>query len=375
MLDQALDIFRLRQYFNVVTRIREAGVAVFDDPGFLADARRALLPLPFEHHGEPREGSPFPLRRRRSLPGLAGKRVALAATGGSGALASLVGLARALEERGMAPVAITVCSGSSLFGIPLAAGLSADEVAEFTLGLRPRDYLDVDVAGLLALVPRSGRGFTGLLRGEAVESTYRRLLGDRTLAELPIPVYAPLWDVEHNRVEYLGPDTHPDLPAARAVRLAIALPLFLQAVSHDGLWWGDGGVVDIFPVGPLLERGPVPDVVVAVNGFYPPGFAGEDAGGWHDRALSILYEAAQVRTCQQVQLAREHLARLEAACDVVMVEPVPYTKVRGLGFYRQFFDNAEWAMFMAAGRATTLEALDARYGTANRHTRPAAAFA
>ena len=155
-------------------------------------------------------------------------------------------------------------------------------------------------------------------------------------------------------MEYLGPDTHPDLPVARAVRMAIAMPLFFDPVELDGGYWCDGGIVDIFPVVPLLDIEPVPDLVVAVNGFYPPGFAGDDASGWHDRRWSILHAASQVRTCQHVELARHNLARLRRETDVVMVDPVPYDKVRGIGFYRQFLDTGEWPAFMQAGRDATL---------------------
>jgi NTE family protein len=182
---------------------------------------------------------------------------------------------------------------------------------------------------------------------------------------MPIPAYAPIWSVEHNRLEYLGPATHPDLPVARAVHMAIALPLFIQPVALDGEHWCDGGIVDIFPVQPLLEIEPPCDAVVAVNGFYPPGFAGEDATGWEQRRWSILHAASQVRTCQQVELARQNLKRLEAAADVAMTEPVPYRKVRGAGFYVQFLDNCEWGEFMRQGRLAGREALS-RLGPARR---------
>jgi NTE family protein len=356
MIGSVLDIFRLRQYFNAVTRARELAAGAFDDAGFLADARRALLPLPFEGRGRRAPPSPFPPPDVRPLRRLAGQRVAIAATGGSGALASVVGVARAFEERAVTPAAISVCSGSAMFGFPLGAGMPADDVAAFVLGLGPRDYLDVDLKGVLGLPVLAGRGFSGVLRGDAVEDAYRHLLGDVRMADLPVPVYAPIWDVDHNRLVHIGPDTHPDLAVARAVRMAIALPLFIQAVPLDGHWWCDGGIVDIFPVRPLIER-VAPDAVVAVNGFYPPEFAGEDVSGWHERSLSILYAAAQVRTCQQVELARENLARLRRECRVEMIEPVPYAKVRGTGFYRQFFDNSEWGLFMAAGRTAALDAL------------------
>ena len=34
----------------------------------------------------------------------------------------------------------------------------------------------------------------------------------------------------------------------------------------------------------------------------------------------------------------------------VLVEPVPYWKVAGAGFYQQFLDTREWPQFMRAGR-------------------------
>jgi NTE family protein len=359
MIGSLIDVFRMRQYFNAVTVARALAAGVFEDAGFLFDVRRALLPLPFEDRG-PREtvGPVFPPKQVVPLDGLAGRRVAIVTTGGSGALASLVGVARAFEERGVTPAAISACSGSALFAFPLGTGMPAEEVASFVLGLRPRDYVDLDVAGVLALPLTAARGFTGLLKGEAVEAAYRERFGDLRLADLEIPVYAPLWEVDHNRVVHIGPATHPDLPVARAVRMSVALPLFIQSVPLDGSWWCDGGVVDIFPVQPILGE-KAPDAVVAVNGFYPPEFVGEDETGWHDRSMSILYAASQVRTAQQAALARENLARLRAACEVELVDPVPYEKVRGTGFYRQFIDSSEWAAFMHAGHGAGLDALGA----------------
>jgi NTE family protein len=166
-----------------------------------------------------------------------------------------------------------------------------------------------------------------------------------------------VWNVERNCTEFLGPRTHPDLPVARAVHMAVALPLFFDPVLLDDRSWCDGGIVDIFPVHPVLDIEEPSELVLAVNGFYPPGFAGEDATGWRQRRLSILDVASQVRTSQQAQLAREHLARLRTATDVHLLEPVPYEVVQGAGFYRQFLEHAAWPGFMEAGRAAAAAAL------------------
>jgi len=357
MLSPVIDVFRLRQYFNVVTGVREVAHLVREDTAFLNTIRRALVRLPFENV-PPIETHPFPQGGRRHLDAaLGGRRFGLVATGGSGALASVVGVWRALEESGIRPDVVSVCSGSSLFGFPLACGLSAGDVAEFTLSLRTEDYVDVNWPGLASVVIAGGRGFAGMVVGDRIEETYRRLVGDMTLGEMPIPCYAPIWNIEENRLEYAGPRTHPDLPVARMIRAAIAIPLFIDPVLIDGLHWCDGGIVDIFPVRPLLEIEPACQVVLAVNGFYPPDFEGESAYGWRDKRASVLHIASQIRTSQQIELARTNLERLRAETTVMMLEPVPYSAVQGAGFYKHFIDRGAWPDFMRAGRADALHAL------------------
>lgn len=362
-LDAALDIFRIRQYFNVAVRGREVAAAVRKDAAFLGTVRRGILPLPFDRRPAPVQvfgplPSPVPL----PLPG----RVGVVATGGSGALASLVGVAKALEDTGTQVAVYSVCSGSALFGFPLGAGMSPSEVAELSTSVRPGDYLDIGWRETVTLLPALARGWCGIIRGDKLEAFYRRHLGDLTLAQMPTPVYAPIWNVEHNRLDYLGPRTCPDMPVARAIRMAVSMPLFFQPARRGGLSWCDGGIVDIFPVRPVLDIEPPVNAAVAVNGFYPHEFGGEDVTGWDARPFSILTAAAQVRTCQHAQLAREHLTTLRRHTQTLLVEPVPYQKVAGTGFYQQFLDNREWPQFMRAGREAMLASL-------HQHTRPSAA--
>ena len=362
MLSPVIDVFRMRQYFNVITRTRQLADLVRQDASFLRTVRRALITLPFETALQV-ETQPFPDATPRRLDhALGGRRFGLVATGGSGALASVVGVWKALEESHITPDVVSVCSGSSLFGFPLAAGIPAEEVAEFTLSLRTEDYVDVNWPGLASVAFDVGRGFAGMVVGDRIEQTYRRLLGDMTLADLPVPCYAPIWNIEENRLEYAGPRTHPELSVARMIRAAIAIPLFIDPVKIDGLHWCDGGIVDIFPVRPVLEIEERCDVVLAVNGFYPPNFEGESAYGWKESRASVLRIAAQVRTSQQIELARTSLERLRAETDVMMIDPVPYTMVMGAGFYKHFIDRTAWPDFMRAGRAEGLHALRAWAG-------------
>jgi NTE family protein len=353
-LDTALDIFRIRQYFNVVVGARDVAMAIGRDIRFLDALRRGVLPLPID----PRPPSgPIFEPQGDPAPGPLNGRVGVVATGGSGALASLIGVAKALQESETEVAVYSVCSGSALFGFPLGTGMPPDEVAQLTASVRPGDYIDVGWREMAALIPNLARGWSGFLRGDKLEEFYRSHFGDLTLAQLRIPTYAPIWNVEHNRLEFIGPRTYPDMPVARAIRMAVSMPLLIQPVVLDGLSWCDGGIVDIFPVRPVLDIEPAIDIAVAVNCFYPHEFRGEDITGWDDRPLSIVSAAAQVRNCQHAELAREHLARLRGAVPTLLVEPVPYWKVAGTGFYEQFLDTRDWPEFMRAGRAAMLEAL------------------
>ena len=72
--------------------------------------------------------------------------------------------------------------------------------------------------------------------------------------------------------------------------------------------------------------------------------------------------ASQLRTSQQAESPCSNLSRLEKHLPVLMIEPVPYEKVRGVGFYRQFLNTGEWGRFMRAGRTDTRRVLADVFG-------------
>ena len=351
----AFDIFRVREYFDAITSARQIARRVREDAGLVSSLRRALVRTPLEPRTQPRGSrfwGPTPEGRRRKIG------LAIAATGGSGAMASLVGVLRACEELGVVPRVMSFASGAALFALPIAAGKSAEETAQFILSIDPTDWVDPNWAQLLGMIPARGRGFAGLLKGSRIEASYRRFLGRVELGDLEIPSYAPVWNVEYNRLEYIGPRNHPHMEVAHAIRMAIALPLFVDPVRWKGGYWCDGGIVDIFPVHPILDIEGRCDLALVVNGFYPHDFAGELYAGWRRRPWSILELADQVVVAQHQELAREHLARLRSQIPtVISIEPVPYERVRRGGFYAQFLDHRDWPQFMRAGRRAALGAL------------------
>src|SRR5208282_1456512 len=108
----------------------------------------------------------------RPVGGLQGKRIAIIATGGSGGCVALVGVARAFEEAGIRPALISCCSGSVIWGAMWAAGLSAQEMADFSLSWHPEDYLDIQWHRLPRFLLSALRDFSGLAKGVAVERLF-----------------------------------------------------------------------------------------------------------------------------------------------------------------------------------------------------------
>jgi NTE family protein len=355
-LNYLTDLARVGQYLRHPVRADLWLRALRADLSVLEQLRRGLLPLPFDRAAEP-SSAVFPPAREPHQPVWQGRRVAVVATGGSGALASVVGVVRALGEAGVTPTAYGLCSGSAMFGIPLAAGLSTDEVARGLLRLRPDQYLDPGWRRLAVAPLRLGRGWAGLMDGEAVERAFTDLLGPVTLGELATPVWFPAWGIEENRLRYISSLDDPDLPAARAVRMAIALPLAFEPVAYQGHSYLDGGIVEILPSRPFVQAD-LADVAVVVNGFYRPGFHADEDHRWRDEPLSLLRVSGQTRLMGHVDAARRSLDDLQAATEVHMLEPVPYGRVQGAGLYTEFVDRRGWPDYMRAGHESAWAMLD-----------------
>lgn len=350
------DLARVGQYLRVPVHASRAWRAVREDAAILDQLRRGLLPA--TSHGA--AGDPdavFPPPRAHAAPVWSDRRVAVVATGGSGALAAIVGVVRALDEAGIEPVGYGVCSGSSMFGVPLAAGLSIDDVTRALLTMEPSDYLDPDWTRLATAPLRLGQGWAGLMHGEAIEDFFRDLLGDITLGELEVPVWFPVWSVERNRLRYISSADDPGLSAARAIRMAVALPLAFEPVPYQGESYLDGGIVEILPAQPFTDRDRC-DVAVVVNGFYRPGFEADEDRRWRDAPFSLIRLTGQTRLMSHVDTARRSLADLSHAAEVHELDPVPYGTVQSAGLYTEFVDRRGWTEYMRAGYEHAWQMLD-----------------
>jgi predicted acylesterase/phospholipase RssA len=361
-----LDPFSVKQQLDRLENLRELGRRVTSDAAALRTARRALLPLPLIDRRAKANTKVFPPFRSRPIPSLRSKKIGLTLSGGSGSCVAVCGVVRALEEAGVEPHAISVCSGSALWGSMLAAGLTAQEMVDLSLNWQPEDYLDIQWARLprFALAAMRG-GFPGVGKGEAIERLFDRQLWNMSAGETNVPIYSPVYNIDKGRLETFGSKPTPKLTIGELVRIAVALPLLVEAVKVGDHMYADGGVVDVFPAEPLIDHERL-DLVIGVNTILPPRFEGEDISGWSDRPLGFMTANRQLSHAGHLELARRTRQRLGR--KLILVDPIDYSELHGWRFYDVFIDRRKWPRLIMQGYEHTKRVLErhARHGGARR---------
>jgi NTE family protein len=362
----ALNPFQVKQQLDRLNEVRDLGGRLASDFGALRTARRALLPLPVIDRTPRVDSRIFPPFRSRPIPSLKQKRIGLVLSGGSGGCVAACGVARALEEAGIEPEAISVCSGSALWGSMMAAGLSAEEMVELSLNWKPEDYLDIQWTRLPRFALAAMRGFTGLAKGQAIAQLFDRQLWRMSLGEMSIPIYSSVYNIDAGQLETFGSKLTPDLTVGELVRIAIALPLLVESVRVGDHLYADGGVVDVFPAEPLL--GLRLDLMIGVNTILPPGFRGEDISGWQERPLGIMSATRQFAYAGHLELARRTRQRLGR--KLILIDPVDHSELRGWRFYDLFIDRRKWPRLILHGYEHTKAVLEryARRGAGRKRT-------
>jgi predicted acylesterase/phospholipase RssA len=220
------------------------------DAGFLANARRTLLPLPLVD-SPPRPPRPvFPSSRARPALALRDKQVALAGGAGGGRTVALIGVARAFEEARVEPALVSACSGSVLWASMWAAGLSAREMAEFSMSWRPQDYLGVQWARAPRAMLAAARGFSGIAKGPALESLFDQRLWHMTAGETEVPLRTLVYNLTRRRLETFGTEQTPDLRLGELARIAMASDS--DPVRVEGDLYVDGARIESQPATRLM---------------------------------------------------------------------------------------------------------------------------
>src|SRR4051812_7290601 len=256
-----------RASWDTRRRILRAAMAAFDalrgaartatelagrarDPGFIVNARKTLLPLPLVDRPARAHSAVFPSSRARPALALRGKRIAVAGGAGGGRTVALIGVARAFEEARVEPAVISACSGSVLWAAMWAAGLSAREMADFSLSWRPQEYLGIQWARAPRAAIAAARGFAGIAKGRALETLFDRRLWHMTAGETEIPLRTLVYNVNRRRLQTFGGEQRPGLRLGELAGIAMASEA--DPVGVEGIPCGEGGPMEPQPATRLM---------------------------------------------------------------------------------------------------------------------------
>ena len=162
--------------------------------------------------------------------------------------------------------------------------------------------------------------------------------------------------MDRGGVDYFGTEATPELTIGRLVRIAIALPAFIEAVEVDGHLYVDGGIIDLLP-GRADPRDGGFDHVFGVNFMLPPQLEPDDITGWDDRPMGVLAASRQAEQGFQLELARR--TRRALGERLTVIDAADHRLLRGPAFYDLFIDRSRWPELIRGGYERTTVALDA----------------
>jgi NTE family protein len=176
-------------------------------------------------------------------------KVGIVLSGGGARGLAHIGAMRAMEERGLEPVAIAACSMGGIVGALWGAGYRADEIEEL--------FSDMSAGDLLAFGTMGG-----LIGGKRIERKLTKVLPER-FENLQFPLAVTAVDVQNGHLLILRSGA-----LAPALRASSALPGILSPVKHEGRILIDGGLLNNLPVDVIRTMTLAP--VLAVDVAAPP---------------------------------------------------------------------------------------------------------
>ena len=224
------------------------------------------------------------------------------ALGGGGARGwAHVGVARALDERGLRPRRIVGTSMGAIVGAALAAGRTPEEIEAGALRTPVR-----------RLIAR--RGHFALFDPRQVLEHLARELGDPRIEDLETPLGITTYDLVAGRPRLITSG-----PLIDALEVSIAVPFFFPPRrDRDGVWC-DAGPWEGVPVTLSRAWDPALPVIGVLADIPKPGFLSSRAGAAVLRAVS---SRLGVGSAEDRLTARRYLALITSRwADPVVRQP------------------------------------------------------
>ncbi|MDQ0139310.1 patatin-like phospholipase family protein [Cupriavidus necator] len=177
-------------------------------------------------------------------------KIGLALGGGAARGFAHIGVIKALEAQGIHADLVTGTSAGAVVAALYASGLNGFQLNKLALTM--------DEAAIADWALPFGTRFGGWLKGEALQNYVNRLVQNRTIEAMKLPLGIVATDLKSGeKILFRRGNT------GQAVRASSSVPGVFQPVSIQGHDYVDGGLVEPVPVDSARSMGA--DFVVAVN--------------------------------------------------------------------------------------------------------------
>ena len=166
------------------------------------------------------------------------KTVGLVLSGGGARGFAHLGVIKALNEFGIKPDIISGASAGAMMGAFIAAGRTPDEVLEIA---KKASFFN-----LSHLLFRKA----GLFDMKAFEEIYLEHFPHNSFDKLPIPLNVATTDIVNCKSVYFSRGGN----LAKAIMASSSIPMLFEPVELDGYMLLDGGILNNFPVEPLIGK-------------------------------------------------------------------------------------------------------------------------
>ncbi len=217
-------------------------------------------------------------------------RVGLVLSGGGVRGIAHVGVLQALRAAGVEPDCISGTSAGAIVGALYAAGYAADEMLEFFATNSP------------FRLSRLALGKPGLFDGEKVVPGFLEYFPEDSFEALHRRLFVTATDLLAAKLEIFAAG-----PLVRPVIASSSMPAVFSPMAIGGRLFADGGILDNFPVDPLLG---LCDVIL---GVYASPLSTPDTEGFGS-ALAVSQRAFEIA---MFHASKRRFHR----CDLVLVPP------------------------------------------------------
>ena len=164
-------------------------------------------------------------------------KVGIVLSGGGARAIAHLGILKVLEEFGIKPSVISGTSAGAIAGAFYAMGFSIKEILTI---IKKGEFFNFSTF----LIKK--QGFFSM---KGFETIYSEYFPTNSFSDLHIPLFIAATDILKGEIVYFSLG---DL--SQSLMASSCIPVVFQPVNYNGTYYVDGGVLDNFPVEPLLNQ-------------------------------------------------------------------------------------------------------------------------